>query len=57
MTCFGCSFVWTIKLMKYYPEGFFEIVAVPIFPFFTLLLKTNLILLSPVFFVLINFGI
>ena len=52
MNCFGCSLVCTMKLMKYCPEGFFETVAVPIFPFLTLLLKTNLILLSPSFFCL-----
>ena len=42
--------------MKYCPEGFFETVAVPIFPFLTLLLKTNFNLLSHVF-VLMNLGI
>lgn len=43
--------------MKYCPEGFLDIVAVPIFPFLTLRLKTNFNLLSPSFFVLMNFGI
>ena len=42
--------------MKYYPLGFFETVAVPIFPCLTFLLKTNLILLSQDF-VFKNFGI
>lgn len=45
-----------MKLMKYCPEGFFETVAVPIFPFLTLRLKTNFSLLSQAF-VLMNFGI
>ena len=45
-----------MKLMKYYPEGFFEIVAVPIFPFLTFLLKINFNLLSQAF-VLMNLGI
>lgn len=52
-----CSYVWTMKLMKYCPDGFFEIVAVPSFPFLTFLLSTNLMRLSPPFFVLMNFGI
>jgi hypothetical protein len=42
--------------MKYCPLGFLETVAVPIFPFLTLLLKTNLILLS-LDFVFKNLGI
>lgn len=53
---FSCSFVWTMKLMKYCPEGFLDTVAVPIFPFLTLLLKTNFNLLSSCF-VSLNFGI
>jgi hypothetical protein len=42
--------------MKYCPLGFFETVAVPIFPFLTLLFKTNLIRLSE-FLVFKNLGI
>lgn len=57
MIGFSCSFVWTMKLMKYCPEGFLDTVAVPIFPFLTLRLKINFNLLSPSFFVLMNFGI
>lgn len=45
-----------MKLIKYCPAGFFETVAVPIFPFLTFLLKTNFNLLSQAF-VLMNLGI
>ena len=42
--------------MKYCSEGFFETVAVPIFPFLTFLERTNFNLLSQDF-VLMNLGI
>ena len=53
---FSASVVWTMKLTKYWPHAFLEMVAVPIFPFLTFFEKTHFSLLSS-FFLLRNFGI
>ena len=53
---FSTSEVWTMKLTKYWPHAFLEMVAVPILPCFTFLEKTHFNLLSS-FLVLMNLGI